>query len=194
MRFRNTLILLGVLALLGAVVYVVEIRGQKAPPTAAETPPFLTFAVEDVASLQVETREGLRMVATRQGEAWTMEAPYQAEGDPYRLESALSELSLKPSRVLTETGDLAAFGLDSPWLTVTVTLRDGTAHALQVGDQNPSETSSYVQRLGQRDVLLMDVATVNQLNELATTPPRKPTPTATWTPAPTLEPTPTVGG
>ena len=190
MRLRNTLILLTALVLLGAFVYFVEIRGQKAP---REEPPFMDFSIPDVSRFQVETREGLRMVATRQGDSseWQMEEPYQAEGDSARLEGALVRLStVKPSRVLTETAEsLAPFGLDDPSLTVEVELRDGSMQLLDVGDMTPTQPSYYTRRGGEQAVLLMESATADQLDGLATAPPEKPTPVPTPLPADTPPPT-----
>lgn len=184
MRLRNTLILLTALVLLGAFVYFVEIRGQKAPP---EEPPFMEFAIPDAARFRVETREGLRMVSTRRGKGseWEMEEPYQAEGDSARLEGALVRLStVKPGRVLTETAvSFAPFGLDDPWLTVEVKLQDGSVHSLEVGDQTPDQASYYARRDGERAVLLMESATVAQLKGLISAPPEKPTPVPTPVPA-----------
>lgn len=192
MRLRNTLILLATLVLLGVFVYFVDIRGQKAPP---EEPPFMDFSIPDVVRFQVETREGLRMVATRRGKGseWEMEEPYRAEGDSARLEGALVRLStVKPSRVLTETAEsLAPFGLDDPSLVVEVELRDGSGQSLEVGDMTPTQTSYYTRRGGEPAVLLMESATVGQLKGLATTPPEKPTPVPT--PLPSDTPSPTVG-
>lgn len=182
MRLRNTLILLIALALLGAFVYFVEIRGQKAPP---EEPPFMEFAIPDVARFQVETREGTRMAATRRGASeWDMEEPYQAEGDSARLEGVLVRLStVKPRRVLTETAvSFVPFGLDDPGLTVEVRLQDGSMQSLEIGDQTPDQASYYVRRVGEQAVLLMESATVDQLNRLVTEPPEKPTPVPTLAP------------
>lgn len=190
MRLRNTLILLTALVLLGAIVYFVEIRGQKAPP---EEPSFMEFAVSEVARFQVETREGLRMVATSRGKGlgWDMEEPYRAEGDYARLEGVLVRLSaVKPRRVLTETAaSFVPFGLDDPSLTVEVKVRDGSVQSLEVGDQTPDQASYYVRRSGEQAVLLMESATVDQLNRLATAPPEKPTPVPTPAPADTPNPT-----
>jgi len=179
-RPRNTLILLAVLALLGSFVYFAEIRGQKGPP---EEPPFMEFAVPEVLRFEVQTLEDQRTVATRRANAsqWEMEEPYRAEGDSARLEGALVSLSTaKPRRVLTETAaSFIPFGLDHPWLTVEVRLQDGSGQSLEVGDQTPTQASYYARRGGEQAVLLVESATVDQLNRLVTTPPEKPTPVST---------------
>ena len=193
MRLRNTLILLAVLVLLGAFVYFADIRGQKGP---LEEPPLMEFAVPEVVRFQVETREGQRMVATRRagGSEWEMEEPYRAEGDYARLEGALVTLSTaKPTRVLTETAaSFVPFGLGHPWLSVEVKLQDGSRQSLEIGDQNPTQTSYYARQGGGQVVLLVGSATADQLNRLVTTPPEKPTPVPT--PVPTDTPSPTQEG
>jgi len=181
MRLRNTLILLIALALLGAFVYFMELRGQK---TSSEEPPIMNFTVSDVVRFEVEKRGGQRMVATRQGQSeWSMEEPYQAEGDSARLESALRQLSTgRPRRVLTETAaSLAPFGLDNPQFTVEVELQDGSKRSLEIGDRTPTQTFHYARRDGERAVLLIGSAMVEQLNRLVTEPPEKPTPVPTPT-------------
>lgn len=183
MRLRNTLILLIVLALLGAFVYFGELGGRK---TSSKKPLVMNFTVSDVVRFEVEKRGIQRMVATRQGQSeWSMEEPYQAEGDSARLESALRELSTwRPNRVLTETAaSLALFGLDNPQLTVEVELQNGSKQSLEIGDQTPTQTFHYARRDGERKVLLIGSAMVEQLNRLVTEPPEKPTPVPTFTPA-----------
>jgi hypothetical protein len=187
-RLRNTLILVAVLVLLGAFVYFVEIRGQKTPP---EEPSFMEFSISDVARFQVGARGGPRMVATRRGTAmWSMEEPYQAEGDFARLEGVLVRLSsAKPRRVLTErVASSASFGLDDPWLTVDVELQDGSVQSLEVGDRTPNQASYYTRRGGEQTVLLMESGVPDQLSSLVTTPPEKPTPVPTLPPAETPTP------
>ncbi len=190
MKWRNTLILIVVCAVLGGYVYFFEMK--KEPETTTETTTALTIfdvADGDIIQLAVQSEEGrTRVTRSEDGESWQMEEPTQEEADKGRLDSlALRIASLKASRALTDTAEaLADYGLASPQITATIKLKSEEETSLFIGDQTPNKSSYYLQKEGDQTVYIVVSSLGNDLKRLITEPPEKPTPTPTAMPVITV--------
>lgn len=203
MNVRNTLILVVLLALLGAYVYFVEIKGEagkEATPTPSAVQVF-DLEEDEVTGLTVTGPEGTTRLRRDAGGEWQMEAPSQEPADDIRVGALSSTLArLSATRALTDVTDLEPFGLAAPSWTVEVVLSSGETHRLQIGDQNPAGGSYYIKKEGDPAIYLVYASTVQSLQRLVTDPPYRPTPTATLpppetpTPVETATPTPSPGG
>ncbi|MFB0535160.1 MAG: DUF4340 domain-containing protein [Anaerolineae bacterium] len=202
MKLRNTLILVVIFALLAGYVYFFEMK--KAEEGEQEEGPKTThvfdLVADDVVELTVKGPEGTTRLS-REGQPWKIEEPIQEEADDVRINSLVNRLArLTASRTLTETGDLATYGLAEPQLTAELETKDNQVETLLAGDKNPQGSSYYVQKEGDENVYLVYANTVDDLKRLITELPRKPTPTPTFTPTasitvtatatPTITPTP----
>jgi len=188
MKLRGTLILVAILALLGAYVYFFELRKPPAEKPSS-TVIVLNIPAEDVTGIEVKSEDGESVIAREPGGEWRVLKPEEKEADQTRVNQVLKRLGpLKATRVLTDSVDLAAFGLSEPRARITLKLRDGSERRLLVGEKNPAGTAYYVQVEGQKEVYLAYVSPINELKRLVTEPPYKPTPT----PAPTFTPTPVI--
>lgn len=201
MSFRLTAVVLGLLVLLGAVVWFTEFRPQDRPATDATASDkadldVLKFDDKEVQRLDVETPTQKLTAAKDEQGNWVLQ-PSAEPADRLRISSVVSRLAnLRATRRVADapadpsasSGQaLAQYGLDTPTLTATVTLTDGTTPALQVGAKPPAGTGTYVKQPAQPAVFLIPNQLVMDLERLVTEPPiQRPTPT----PAPIESPSP----
>lgn len=185
MKVRNTLILVVVFALLAGYVYFFEIKKieEGEEEEGPKTTQVFDLVADDVVELTVKGPEGIARLRHVEGQPWQIEEPIQEEADDVRVTSLVNRLAtLTASRTLTETGSLATYGLAEPQLTAELKTRDNQLEALLAGDKNPQGSSYYVQKEGDENVYLVYASTIDDLKRLITEPPKKPTPTPTFTP------------
>ena len=194
MNQRNTLILLVILAALAAYVYFGEMQkgpgGQGTETPSSQPLVFTNLSGQDVLGLKVTTADGKSVELKREaGKPWTMVAPASQGVDDTRVNSLVEQLAqLTASRVLTQTNNLAEYGLITGTFTANITLTGGVTHTLLVGETNPSGNSYYALADGkQSPVYLIYSNNVDELQRLVTEPPYPPTPVPTALPSPTIE-------
>ncbi len=73
-----------------------------------------------------------------------------------------------PSEKLTE------YGFDTPNLTATITLANGTVYDVQVGNSNPEGTTYYIKLTENDDVYIVDKSWYDVLADIITNPPYVP--------------------
>jgi hypothetical protein len=192
MNRRNTLILLVILAALATYTYFGEIQkgtGQ-GTETPSSQPAIFNLSGQDVLGLKVTTADGKSVELKREaGKPWTMVTPASQGVDETRVNSLVEQLAqLTANRVLTQTNNLAEYGLITGTFTADITLTGGVTHTLLVGETNPSGNSYYALADGKQDpVYLVYSSNVDELQRLVTQPPYPPTPTPTTLPSPTIE-------
>lgn len=193
MKLRTTLGLVVVFLGLLAYVYFGEVRRPAASTNTTPTPaPVWSLAVDQVVGLTVRSKGQETRLSRPAGGEWRLEAPVADAADGERVARVVDELvNVIPNRTFTETlGTLADYGLEQPDLEVGVRLAAGQSQALKIGAANPQDTAYYAQVQGAAVVHLLPSSLVTSLRELLTTPPIKPTPTATEPSTPTPEATP----
>jgi len=178
MKFRTTGILLLVFALLAAYVFFVEMKKQPAVTPVDQSTWILTLAKDDVQQISVTDGGQTTLVALSEG-AWYVGGVGGQEADPTRMESLVASLvDLKATRVLTETAEsLASYGLESPPVSVTLGLADGKQEVLAIGNKNPQGSQYYMQRKGKSPVYMVYSYLVDDVRQVVSAPPYKPTPT-----------------
>lgn len=192
----TTLILAGILALLGAYVFLVESKREPPPEEGAQpTPaPLWEFEGGDVTQIAVTKGEQTTAIERDAGDVeWRMTAPEEREADSDRLNGLVYQVaSMKFTRAMADVGDLAAFGLREPEVQVTLVLSDGTTINAGLGAENPRHTARYVQKESDPLVYLVPIGDVDGLLRLLDEPPYPPTPTLPPSPVetPTVEPSP----
>lgn len=196
MKFRNTIVLVVILAALGIYVYLVEVPKTGHQPSSSTATPLLQLTTTDIRRVEVQASDDSVVLERDEGQPWWIRQPIDYAADESKVNSILSRLSsLNAQRTLTGTLDLADFGLATPAVTVTLGLFDGSSQRLFLGSHNPQGSSYYVQKAGEPDVHLVYASVIDDLKRLAMEPPKKPTPTstatATSTEAPTIAPAPT---
>lgn len=152
MRPRNTLLLLLVLAALGAYVYWVEIPHEK---TEAEQKRLLVFDKEKVGSITLQNGDTTIALERGDDKHWRITKPIEADADDATVNNLLTALSdAQITRTLEGVGDKAAsYGLDPPQAVVTLGLTDGTTlPPVKVGKGTQVGFAAYV-RKGDEDAV-----------------------------------------
>jgi hypothetical protein len=201
MKFRNTLILLVVLILVGGYVYYSQKQTANQPsPSAADVPtvaPVLEIDPAQVLTITVQGPAGeTRLSRTDANALWQMDstAPMTStvsglqEADPERAANILSIATLiSANRTLTDVTDLSSFGLATPQWSVTIEGAGQAHYTIYLGDKNPDGASCYAMRAGYTNVYLIPAYVGDDLRGLVDNPPVKPTPTPTATPTPPMQ-------
>ena len=151
MRFRTTLVLFGVLALLSLAYYFLEVRkaGKE-----AETK-LISFQEEDVSAFSI--RRGESFMTLQRGESgWRMSEPVEDKADEKEVIALLGNvIRATVERTLDHGGDLADFGLEDPPIVLTVHLKEQeTPLILEMGITTPAGSSVYTRRQGEEKILL----------------------------------------
>ena len=192
MKFRNTAIVLIVLAALAGYVYYAELSPSATPTPTAEIK-LLDLNPDEVTGLQIGDAIS-RTVARKDNNIWQMDEPTKEEADSTRLNNLVAQFAkLKATRALTETPtNLAPFGLLTGTLTLTLQLKDNRSEVIRFGQSTLSGATVYTQRAGDPKVYLVSTTALADASRLLSAPPKKPTPTPTATPVPpTNTPAPT---
>jgi hypothetical protein len=195
MKFRNTLILIGVLLLIAGYVYFFELNKEEEPSAEDLATVVFDVDVEQVLAVQVHEGDGSSVVVARvareSGQPWQIEVPVAEPAYDTKVTNTAQRLAeLEATRMLEESpSDPAVYGLTEPRWTFVMTLADGSERTLIVGDQNPTKSGYYVRRGGESPVYLVGTSVIRDISGWATTPPEIPTPT----PVPTDTPEPTAG-
>src|SRR5438874_2150833 len=117
-RYRTTVILVVVLAILGVTAYFLNNKGGASSSATATPTPDTSKNVwtetADVDSLDVVS--GTEVVSLRKNlttTVWTIISPIKADADPFSVGSEADALkSLQATLVITSPGDLKQYGLD----------------------------------------------------------------------------------
>jgi hypothetical protein len=152
MTARGTAALVGILAVLGAWLWLVELRPRSAPP-----PPATLLAVEEPRIGRVElTGPAGRLVARRHDGRWTDDA-----GRPWPdgvVPEFLGTLRTLPPIMVVDAAPrhAADYGLDEAATHLSVADAGGrTLLALYIGGANPAGTDVYARRAGDAEVILV---------------------------------------
>ncbi len=152
MRFRNTLIALVVLAIVGGYVVVSSYFSRPEPVKTA-----LEVKAEDLATIDLKYPGRELMLERQPGQPWQITKPKGVKADQIAANNlARAIANCEITRTVVDKPDtLAPFGLDKPPVTVTVTTTAGkTLPAIEVGKVTPVGFSAYIKYAGQPAVML----------------------------------------
>lgn len=158
MSLRKTLLLLVVLAALGAYLAFVEMpRGEQR----AQEDRLTALSVEQVVRIVLEKGDQIielhRGDGDGDGDAWQLLQPVKASADVAAVRSLLAAITdAKVQRTLADAGDPAAFGLVDEALGIRLEANDHEPLSFAVGNSAPVGSAHYVQRRGESAVLLVE--------------------------------------
>src|SRR5579862_5320458 len=156
MRFRNTLIAMVVLLILGGYVVVSNYFSR---PEAAKTA--LEVKAEDLATIDLKYPNRELMLERHPGQPWEITRPKGVKADQNaanNLARAIAGCEITKT-VVEQPDTLAPFGLDKPQVTVTVTTTAGkTLPSIEVGKVTPVGFSAYIKYAGKPAVMLTSSA------------------------------------
>src|SRR5919204_5441945 len=102
-------------------------------------------------------------------------------GDPANRSSFTSLIvrmsTLKGTRRVDSSGNLADFGLDQPKESAKAELDDGSTYQLDLGDKTPVATGLYAKKADASDVFIIVTQFQTDLERLVNDPKEPPTPT-----------------
>jgi hypothetical protein len=156
MRFRTTLVLILLLLGLGAYVYWIEM--PKAEQEAKKKTLF-EFKADDATEVSLAYSDH-EIVLKKSGDDWRLTKPMDVAADQTaakNLVSAIADCEVKKSLDESAT-DRAQYGLDAPFVKVTVKLKDKELPAILVGKNTPVGFSTYIQKAGDPKVMLTNSA------------------------------------
>ena len=96
---------------------------------------------ESDSAVKLTLRHGdANLTCQKQGTNWRLTHPVQEDAKNGTVSGILYQINqLKVEKFLADTPDAARTGFDAPAIQVTVTLKDGTEHVLQIGKPTESE-------------------------------------------------------
>jgi hypothetical protein len=145
-RPRNTLLLLLVLAALGAYLYWVELPHQKSQ---AEEKRLVAVDKDAVTGITLAYPDQTITLEKTQDGAWRITKPIEADADETTVKNLLSAVAdAQVTRSLEDAGDkLASYGLQPPEATVTLSLKDGgMLPPLKIGKTTQVGFAAYAQK------------------------------------------------
>jgi hypothetical protein len=151
----STIVLAAVLAGLGAYIYFVD---RHRPATEPNQQVFATVSADDIEEIEIRTAEGEHVRARRNGDAWTLVDPEQADADVSELSSITSSLaSLDIRRVVDEEAtDFSQYGLEPGRIDVGFRTRGSEQlRRIVIGDRAPAGGDVYARLPGENRVFLV---------------------------------------
>lgn len=165
MHPRRLLVWAIVLALTGGLVWwssqTKKDEEGKSPGEAAKK--ILTLTAADLRKVEIERREAEKTVLeSADGSAWRLTSPAPYETDKEAVNSLTSALSaLQAEEVVEEKAtDFASYGLSTPSIVITLTVKGGKTHRILLGDESPVGGGSYARLDG--DARLFTIASFNK--------------------------------
>jgi hypothetical protein len=152
MRFRTTILLILVLAGLGAYVYFVEYPHAEQE---AKKKTLFEFKADDATQVTLDYGDH-KIVLKKSGDDWRIAEPLDAPADATTVKNLIGAIAdCEVKRELTDaSSDLSQYGLDKPFVTVSVKLRDKDLPTFLIGKNAPVGSSTYVQRADDKKIQL----------------------------------------
>ena len=170
MKFRNTLILFGVVILLFGFVYIFEIRGPKEPSGKSKNlGEMLLMRRGDIDRLELTYTdpeyENIAFFNDPDGQ-WQIERPLRANADQKVMDRLLSNtLSKNIHDTLKNPLNLAEYGLDNPRVVAKFQLKDGTSRTLLLGNTVPTGNYVYIKQESAPGIYLVPAGIVGDLTK-----------------------------
>jgi hypothetical protein len=165
--YRNAIILVVVIALLGGVYYFVnKNKGSSgnAANTSTSTDIKLTDYISDnIESVTIKDKEGI-MVIAKKGTDWIATTPANFNGDSSKLSNiVVSAASVSAQKIIADKVDnLSQYGLSDPSV-VTIKAKNAAAIVLNIGSATPTKDNYYVMVEGNIKLYMVSSYTVEQL-------------------------------
>ena len=155
-KFRTTLVLVAVFAVLLALVLFFDSRGEKKKAAEEKTNTLISLTQADIRKVSLD-RGGVVLTFEREGEGpWRLTSPLQAAADEYEMNSLVGSLaSLRIERVVEkEAKDPAAYEI--PQMTASIWVKDKEAPVrLLVGMENPLDKTLFAKREDDPRIVLL---------------------------------------
>lgn len=176
MNGKVTIVLLAVALALGAYLYIVPAPSTVPPDIAAKQTDIINLVTAEVQGFSVFKSDGTTIEVARNGDGWALTQPQPALGDDIAIGQVVATIAqLQAQEVIEKPGDVEAYGLLAPSLTIIFQGKFGQAAFIRVGDRNPSGGARYVQVDKDPRVFLVSDPVLDIIDSWFTNPPLKPT-------------------
>jgi hypothetical protein len=141
--YRNAIVLVLVLAVLGGVYYFIS-TNKKNEEKKDDTVTIFETEKDKISEINIVT-QGSNLVFYKDGDTWKEKTSGNVKLVQSKIDSLVYDVSnIKAEQVVEEKAkDLNQYGLETPKSTVNVKLTDGKIKTFYVGDQTPSKTAYY---------------------------------------------------
>ncbi len=150
--FRNIVILVLVIALLGGGLYFVTQYEPKTEDTSLDLPDTVTIFKTEKDRIQAVkvTNPQEEYVLSKTGEDWVINGDASIKVSVSRIETLLYECANVVAQKLVgeHVTDLSVYGLDQPTSKVQITLNDGTTATILIGNASLEGSVSYIMVAG----------------------------------------------
>ena len=157
MKWRQSIIYLIVLALVGGYFYYFEVvkRGEK-ETAEKEAKKLFHLQAGDVTGLEIALA-GQPVLKVQKDGQWKIVEPIRTDADKSVVETLIVSLADLSSQkeVSAAPADLAPYGLGAPSVKIRVTAADGRSFELLVGEKNPTGDACYAKTGEGKSVFLV---------------------------------------
>lgn len=147
MKFKTTLILLGIFAALLALVLYFDSRGEKKKEAEDKANTLISLEAADIRKVSLSGEDRTLAFERDESGPWRLTSPIQAAADEYEVNNLVDALaSLRIERVVeAEAGDPAAYEI--PKTEVSIWVKDKAEPVrLLVGMENPLDKTLFAKR------------------------------------------------
>ena len=144
MNFKTTILLLVVLAAVGAYFAVEHFKGQSPQTTTQNTGKLLDIDSSNVKQVSITQPDGRKIALEKSGAQWRLTDPVNAPADTFAVEELLRQVTSLTPRGQLPADQKASVGLDHPNYVIQLTTTDGKSHTVSVGDKAQLSDAMYV--------------------------------------------------
>jgi hypothetical protein len=165
-KFKTTLVLTAVFAVLLAVVFLFESKGRRDTAAKEKADKLIDLAAADVQRIDLKKQDGMISFAKDDKGAWRITVPLEARADASEVEGLLSSFSsLRFERVVEETpGDLKIYEIPKEEVALWVKGKDAPVRVL-FGIENPLDKSLFAKRADDPRVVLLSSSLKSTLDK-----------------------------
>jgi hypothetical protein len=167
MKFKSTMILLGLFVGLILYVYFYEVIGERKRTQETEEKKNIFHLKRDsVATITVDRPE-IRMTFEKREKDWWIKEPVNYKADNSNVNSLLSQIEIADNEgVVSEKGeDLESFGLAPPQVKLYISLTSGKRDSLLIGNKNPVKNGVFARSSNSSEVFLTNYVMLDYMKK-----------------------------
>ena len=166
MKFKTTLVLLAVFAVLLAAVLVFESKGKKDAAAKEKENLLVDLAAADIRKIEIKKEDGTIVLEKDDKGRWRITAPLEAEADATEAEGLASSFAgLRLDRVVEKDAkDLKAYAIPRTEVSLWVKGKEAPVRVL-VGMENPLDKSLFAKREDDPRVVLLPASLKGTLDK-----------------------------
>jgi hypothetical protein len=165
---RSTLVLVAVLAGLGAYIYFVTWKQADAPNNTKKLDKVFDVAADKIDEIKITSAAGDATTVKKEGGSWKLVEPVAAPADEAEVNAITNAVATgEVTRVIDENpANLNDYGLSNPRVDVAFKASgDKDYHHLYLGEKTPTGSDLFARRNDEKKVLLIPAFQESSLNK-----------------------------